>query len=247
MFKIKFIYLSIMLVGTSNNIFAESELDRIIPPEIKNDAFYEAIYRYAKTEPVSTVLEIGSSSGDGSTEAFVLGIKENPNKPTLFCMEISKPRFALLNQRYGHLPYVKCYNVSSVALSDFPTEEEVSTFIENTRTNLDMFGGRKVVLGWLRQDIDYVNFCGGAPLAGIEVIKNENNIKYFDMVLIDGSEFTGQAELKMVYGAKYIFLDDINAFKNYSNYHQLLRDSNYQLLEENVSLRNGYALFKKIN
>src|SRR3990167_6712350 len=81
-------------------IFAGSDLDNIIPPEIKNDSFYYAIYRLAKTEAISTILEIGSSSGDGSTEAFVLGLTENSFKPTLFCMEISMPRFTALKKRY---------------------------------------------------------------------------------------------------------------------------------------------------
>ena len=46
-----------------------------------------------------------------------------------------------------------------------------------------------------------------------------------------------------VYGAKYICLDDINAFKNYQNYHQLLSDPNYSLLISNLDVR-GFAIFK---
>src|SRR5947209_7929337 len=68
-------------------------LDRVIAPEIKNDNFYDVIYKIAKNEPVHTILEIGSSSGQGSTEAFVKGIKDNPSKPRLFCMEVSLVRF----------------------------------------------------------------------------------------------------------------------------------------------------------
>ena len=78
-----------------NNVF-NYELNRLIPPEIKNDDFYRAIQNIAKNEDIQTVLEIGSCSGQGSTEAFVTGLRENPNQPTLFCLEISKPRFAEL-------------------------------------------------------------------------------------------------------------------------------------------------------
>lgn len=237
--------LSFLSLTLCLSLFAESELDRIIPPEVKNDAFYNAIYRLAKTESVSTILEIGSSSGDGSTEAFALGISENPNKPTLFCMEISKPRFAALQQRYAHIPNVHCYNVSSIPLASFPKEIEVASFMDSTRTNLDMYGKERV-LGWLQQDLDYVK-SANVPQTGIELIKEENRITDFDIVLIDGSEFTGMAEFKLVYGAKFILLDDINAFKNYNNYQQLLHDQNYELLEKNVELRNGYAIFKRKN
>lgn len=225
------------------SLVSASELDRIIPAEIKNDAFYHTIYRLAQSEAISTILEIGSSSGEGSTEAFVLGISKNPHRPTLFCMELSKPRFAALQKRYEHLTCVRCYNVSSVPLEDFPKENDVISFYNSIHTNLNLYGCDNVIR-WLRQDIEYVK-AASVSQKGIELIKAENNIKDFDMVLIDGSEFTGLAEFQLIYGARFILLDDINAFKNYFNYKQLLQDPNYELLEVNAQLRNGYAVFKK--
>ncbi len=220
-----------------------SQLDRTISAEIKNDSFYQAIQNLAKRENIQTILEIGSSCGDGSTEAFVSGILANPAHPTLFCMELSSPRFKKLKKRYKDVPSVRCYNVSSVDLDSFPTEEEVSAFYNSTPTNLNHHG-LDTVLGWLRQDIAYIK-KSSAPQKGIALIKKENKIENFDIVLIDGSEFTGIAELKLVYGAKWILLDDIIAFKNHTNYHQLIKDTNYELVEENRTLRNGYAIFKK--
>lgn len=61
-----------------NNDIANSELNRLIPPEIKNDEFYTAIQELARKENIKTVLEIGSSSGEGSTEALVRGLPEKP-------------------------------------------------------------------------------------------------------------------------------------------------------------------------
>jgi len=71
----------------------DSELDNIIPPEIKNDEFYEAIIKLTSTEKIKTILEIGSSDGSGSTKAFAEGLKRNSNNPILFCLEVSRPRF----------------------------------------------------------------------------------------------------------------------------------------------------------
>ena len=59
----------------------ESQLNYLIPPEIKNDEFYVAIQKICKEEDIETVLEIGSSSGGGSTEAFVTGLRENQQNP----------------------------------------------------------------------------------------------------------------------------------------------------------------------
>ncbi len=219
------------------------ELDDIILPEIKNDMFYKAIYWLTRTQPINTILEIGSSSGEGSTEAFVTGIKDNPNHPKLFCMEISNTRFKALNKRYKDNPAVICYQASSVPAAAFPQEEEISLFYHTTQTNLNHFP-LALVLEWLRRDIEYVN-SHNVPQNGIQLIKDENGILDFDMVLIDGSEFTGNAELKFIYGAKFILLDDINTFKNYNNYKRLLEDPNYDLLQDNHNVRNGYAIFAK--
>ena len=89
-------------------------LGKLIPAEIKGDEFYTQIQALARQADIHTVLEIGSSSGEGSTEAFVTGLRDNPNRPTLFCMEVSKPRFEALRRRYAADSFVKCYNVSSV-------------------------------------------------------------------------------------------------------------------------------------
>ncbi len=222
-----------------------SELNNLIPPEIKNDEFYIAIQRLASQEDIKTILEIGSSSGAGSTEAFVKGIRNNPSQPTLFCMEVSKARFSELKKTYEKEDFVKCYNISSVSLKYFPSEQEIISFYNSTPTNLNFYPLEQV-LGWLQQDLEYVR-SSGVNINGIQNIKQENNIDFFDLVLIDGSEFTGNSELEEVYGAKYILLDDINAFKNYNNHHKLLKDENYILIAENHSLRNGYSIFKKVN
>jgi hypothetical protein len=225
-------------------IVLASDLDRIIPPEIKDDSFYSAIYRLVEKEPIKTVLEIGSSSGEGSTEAFVKGIEQNLNNPTLYCMELSKPRFLALQERYKDKSFVVPYNVSSVPLESFPSKEEVLLFMQTVETSLRGFTETEVT-GWLQQDIDYVKNAN-VPNRGIELIKSENNIDYFDVVLIDGSEFTGQAEFELVYGAKWILLDDIRAFKNYHNYTRLLADPLYELVESDRFLRNGYAVFRRL-
>ncbi|WP_017305265.1 FkbM family methyltransferase [Spirulina subsalsa] len=222
---------------------SSSELDRIIPPEIKHDEFYDLIVQLAQNEPLQTVLEIGSSSGGGSTEAFVRGLANNPHHPRLFCLEISKPRFQQLKTTYQNSPFVHCYNLSSVHLNQFPTPNEVEEFYTQYRTGLNAYP-LPTVLNWLQQDLDYVQQWGGTE-NGIEYIKREQQLEQFDLVLIDGSEFAGEAELQAVYGSTFILLDDINTYKNYKNYYRLAKDWQYELIAENRQIRNGYAIFKR--
>src|SRR5436190_4822385 len=161
-----------------------SDYDHLIPPEIKDDPFYAAIYELARTANLRTVLEIGSSSGEGSTEAFVRGLRENPRRPTLFCMEISRPRFEALRARYAADTFVRTYNVSSVPPERFPSEAEATAFYQ--RHLAGRFVPLPEFLRWLRQDLEYIR-TSGVPTDGIARIKRENEIEFFDAVLIDGS------------------------------------------------------------
>jgi hypothetical protein len=220
-------------------------MDKIIPPEILNDDFHAALKRYAALPNLKTFLEIGSSSGAGSTDAFVSGIKQRRDQEDvrLFCMEVSRARYKVLSQYYENHGFVRCYNISSVETKDFPSQNEVINFYNTTNTILNGYS-IETVLGWLADDIRYVE-DSGSNANGIALIKRANNIVDFDMVLIDGSEFTGERELYSLIGAKIIALDDVNSFKCWNAYQILFNTSHYDLREHNLSLRGGYAFFEK--
>ncbi len=220
-----------------------SSLDRLIGPEVKNDRLYRAIQKVAATPGLQHILEIGSSSGEGSTRAFVAGALENPSRPMLHCLEVSRTRFAELVKRYAGCEFVRCYNLSSVPLEKFPTEEEVAGFYRRVRSKLRNNRLEKV-LGWLRQDVAYL-VEHGLSAHGIREIKRQNGVETFDAVLIDGSEFTGKAELEEVYGARFLLLDDTRSYKNLENHERLLADPRYRLVEKSFWLRNGFSVFER--
>lgn len=222
---------------------SRSELDDVIAPEIKQDRFYDLIMSIAANQPLTNVLEIGSSAGGGSTEAFVRGLAVNPSKPRLFCLEVSKPRFNILRETYRPFNFVSCYNMSSVAIEEFPSAEDVAHFYRSVRSKLQRYELAEV-LRWLRQDIDYVN-SSGVDSGAIERIKEDHGITTFDLVLIDGSEFTGEVEFEKIYGAKIILLDDVDSFKNFKVRKRLLADPNYRLVIEDRELRNGFSIFRR--
>jgi hypothetical protein len=215
----------------------------IIKPEIKNDLFYNIIIKLLKnTDDIKNILEIGASAGDGSTEAFIIGKK---NKDiNLYSIEVCTERFDLLKKRYSSEERFFPYNISSVSINDFPSKELLQNFYDKKYNNLNIID-LNLLYEWLSNDINYINI-NKIEQDGINKIKNENNIIYFDMVLIDGSEFTGVKEFDNIYGAKYILLDDIKGYKNYENHNKLKNDLNYKCLIENFDLRNGFSIFKKI-
>jgi len=221
------------------------KLNQLIPPEIKNDQFYFALNKIAADPKLRTFLEIGSSSGEGSTEAIVKALRARVDRAEarLFCMETSSERFAKLRDTYAADAFVRPYNLPSVSTEQFPSEEAVIHFYNTVRTNLDRYP-LPTVLGWLRADIEYIR-SSGRDRNGVEIIKKENEISRFDFVLIDGSEFTGEPDFYAVAGADVIACDDINAFKCFNVYRMLKNNTSYRLLVENPRLRNGFAVFAR--
>jgi hypothetical protein len=220
-----------------------SELDHLIPPEIKGDPFAEIIEEVASTQDVREILEIGSSGGDGSTEAWARGALRNPVLPRLHCIEVSVERHAALVMRWADNDFVHCYNVSSIPSERFPSLEDVEKFYREVPSRLRDFP-LDMVLGWRQQDLDYLA-DHGLSKAGIAQIKQQHGIDTFDAVLIDGSEFTGSVELDEVYGARFILLDDTETFKNWESSRRLEADSRYRLVQRDPSTRNGFAVFER--
>lgn len=227
------------------NLLARMEIEGKEIADIKDDDLYDAIENIARNEPVHTLLEIGSFTGQGSTKAFVTGLLENPCKPHLFCIEAVDNLFFELDKRYRDYPQVHCYHGSTVAAEDFPSPDRVRIFYENYPQALEQ-PSVEILLEWLEQDRNYIKVNDITPHI-ISIIQQEYKIEHFDVVLIDGSEFTGEIELKQVYGAKIIILDDIKTFKNHNNYHRLRADSGYFAMTYNPSLRNGYAIFYRMD
>lgn len=221
-----------------------SELDRLIPPEITGDAFAEIIEDVASTEGVHEILEIGSSAGDGSTAAWVRGALQNPVRPRLHCIEVSAERHAALVEHWGDQEFVHCHHVSSIPPERFPLPEEVERFYREVPTRLREFE-LETVLGWLRQDLEYLE-GHGLSTPGIAEIKDRFGIETFDAVLIDGSEFAGSAELQEVYGARFLLLDDTETFKNWENSRRLQADPDYKLIHADPETRNGFAVFERV-
>jgi hypothetical protein len=220
-------------------------LHDLIPPEIVADAFSELIEEIAADGRVREILEIGSSTGEGSTAAWVRGATRNEAVPRLHCIEVSAERHAALVERWGEYDFVHCHQLSSIPLERFPSPEEVERFYREVPSRLRDFD-LATVLGWLRQDLEYLR-AHGLSSGGILQVKERYGIGAFDAVLIDGSEFSGRGELEDVYGARFLLLDDTETFKNWDNSRRLMADPSYHLVRADPETRNGFAVFERVS
>lgn len=219
-------------------------LDAIIPAEIKDDAFAAALRRIAADPRVRTIVEIGASSGDGSTAALHDGAVRNPSRPPdLYCIEASRERHARLAARYAAVPFVHPLCMSTVSPDELPSPTEVGAFYDGVPGNGLRRYPRADVLSWLEEDRRYLR--SGVPAGAIERAREMAGVAVFGAALVDGSEFSGLAELPRVHGALFLMLDDVATFKNHGNRLSLLADPSYDLVEEDLSLRNGFSVFER--
>lgn len=216
-----------------------SKITEIIPGEIAGDEFYQLLELAGRLPGIRTVLEIGSSCGTGSTRALENGVRRAGG--VLCCVEVSGPRFAELSAHYAGKKHVRCFRGSTVSAAEFPSAAAVEKFYQEVNCKLRKFPLEEV-LGWLEQDVRYVQE-EAVETDVISKIRREMGLEKFDLVLLDGSEFTGEAEWPKVRGAGLVALDDTTTYKNYRVREALLRDADYRLVVDAPERRHGYAIF----
>jgi hypothetical protein len=216
---------------------------KYIPPEVFGDEFSAWITKICKRPDVKTLIEIGSSSGEGSTSSIVRGLKDKKIWE-LHLLEVDELRHEALKRKFLSYPQIFIHRYSSVCTAQYPSSEEVAQFYSTTATNLNQTS-LETVLVWLKDDKQGLVEQGLSDLNGIETIKQKYGITSFDFALVDGSEFTGFADTCALIGAKYLLLDDINSYKCYRAFQFLLKHPDYKLEFEDWKNRNGFAVFSK--
>jgi Glycosyl transferases group 1 len=82
-------------------------------------------------------------------------------------------------------------------------------------------------------------------------IKEDNNVECFDVLLIDGcvsvqEEHVHEALQEVLRTAKYVLLDDVNYVHIHEIYRRLQKEGRHCVTGENPNLRNGYAVFERL-
>jgi len=194
------------------------------------DSFGKALAKYTKGLRIG--LEIGGGTGDGSTQCI--------QTDKLFSIENHSDR---IGRHRMNLEAKGGVSVQGTAVVSglWMNKADVSEFYRITKTNLNQYPLEQV-LSWHDECMQNAN---GYQTNAIEDIHFDHNVD-FNFVLIDGSPFSGEAELRCVRpflaDKAIIALDDINDIKNWTNYHKLKGFA--KLLWEDWSVRNGAAIFE---
>jgi hypothetical protein len=195
-----------------------------------NDSFGQALLKYS--DGLDVGLEIGGGTGDGSTQCIktkrLFSIENHPDRIGRHSMNLSARGGVAINGTA---------TISSLWMN----KKDIEEFYQNIRTTLNQYPLEQV-LGWHNVCLETAYQY---KTSAIEDIHFEHSVD-FNFVLIDGSPFSGESELRCVRpflaDKAIIALDDVNDIKNYANYEKLKRTAT--LLWEDMACRNGAAIFQ---
>lgn len=219
-----------------------SELDYLIAPEVSGDELARTLTVLAMLPSVKLIIEVGSSDGRGSTSALIAGIRRraDQHEVSLFCFELSRIRFEKLRELLNEEKYATAINLPSVNSERMATPEVVKSAHSDPSLRLSGFRLAEV-MRWRKQDLDYLQESG-RDFDGIQVVRDRYKLPIADLALIDGSEFTGQADAQALKGSKVFVLDDTETLKGSSARREILSWGGYEEVMHRPSLRNGFAV-----
>lgn len=189
--------------------------------------FGKIIYDLATNNENKTFVDIGTWNGLGSTKCFIEGMKSNTDS-VLYTIE---------NNSEKH-EYAKSIWLETIEKHNLNVSFLNGSLIKNN--DIDYWLSENNIL--LNEEQKY--------WLSIDKTNSINNIeldcKSIDILLIDGSDYSGYLELILLKDiSKYILLDDVNSLKNEMARQYLLDSDDFELISEDLTSRNGYSVFKK--
>jgi len=207
--------------------------------QICNDAFYEDIKAVASNRKYKTFLEVGTWNGLGSTKAFVEGFKHRQSQGgdgiddgvddyVFYSLECNKDKWS---------DAVKLYDNSRVhILNEVIWNEEPADFYKIFPQCLT----DERFKHWNEVDLINMKKC--------EIfLKRANLPEVFDVVLLDGGEFTTYYEFQLLKNrCNMLMLDDVNVDKCKLIVEEIRANPQQWTILKQNDLRNGYLVAERI-
>jgi|TARA_B100001094_G_C18177328_1_gene798655 hypothetical protein len=183
----------------------------------------EIIYDYAKIKKYKSFLEIGTWNGEGSTRCFIDGLLTRNDEYSFISLETSKDFFdaaTVFNKKILN-PKINIVYGRIIENEDLITDSPIDRHKQ-----------------FLKEDRFDYSICPN-------VWKNIQ--RQFDVVLLDGGEFSTFAEYKKLEPFTKIFLlDDSKMLKNNLVVKSLNENNNWKQIK-NSNSRNGFAIYEKLS
>lgn len=196
--------------------------------QICNDPFSNEIIKYASNLEYKTFLEIGTWNGLGSTMAFSNGFRNRMDDYIFYSLECNVDKC---------MDAIKLYSDNNKIhiLNEVIWNEEPSDFYKIFPQCLSDATYRH----WNEVDIINMKKCN--------LFLNRPNLpSIFDVILLDGGEFTTYYEFQLLKNrCKVIMLDDINVDKCKLIVQEIESDKSWKIVKKE-NIRNGFLIAEKI-
>jgi hypothetical protein len=198
--------------------------------QICNDTFANEITTYASNLKYKTFLEIGTWNGLGSTKAFSDGFSRRNDDYVFYSLECNKDKCSQAALLYSDNP--KMHILNEVIWNQEP--KDFYQIFPQCLTN-------EMYKRWNEVDIVNMNSC--------DLFLNRPNLPdIFDVVLLDGGEFTTYHEFQALKNrCNILMLDDINVDKCKLIVKEIKSDRSWKIIKEENTTRNGYLIVEKIS
>lgn len=207
-----------------------------MPAEITaSDSFGRAIAETVQHFGFDSVLEIGSFDGLGSTQVFIESMEMLPGPKRLVCLEASPARWQELVANTRGCSWITPVCGSSISPASF-TPKDFDRDVWNSPYNGLQYQ-REVVRGWWE--------ATQQQLAGVREGFLERYAADYDAVLIDGDEFCGFDDFRLIQNhTRCIMLDDVfHAYKCNRANRELAADPEWFCIYSDSTVRNGAAIW----
>jgi hypothetical protein len=185
------------------------------------------IYNISLNENYTYFLEVGTWNGLGSTKCFIEGLNKRNKEYKFYSLECNQEKCEFAQKLYQN--YNNVHILNEVLLNRMP--DDIYEIFPEILANSDF-------KYW--NDIDYKN------MENKKLFLDRNDIpNIFDVILLDGGEFTTWYEFQVVKDkCKILLLDDTNTFKCKKILSLLQNDENWNCLFISDE-RNGTAAFSR--
>jgi hypothetical protein len=178
---------------------------------------------------INNFLEIGTWNGLGSTKCFIDGFKNRLTSFKFYSLECNSEKSEYARKLYQNIDNV--YILNEVLLNEMPKDinEVFPILLENSTYSY-----------W--NDIDFNN------MKNKKLFFERNDLpKVFDLILLDGGEFTTWYEYNMIKDkCKILVLDDTNTFKCKKIVEDIRENNKWNILLESNE-RNGILICERKN
>jgi hypothetical protein len=199
--------------------------------QICNDSFSSKIRELAANIENKTFLEIGTWNGMGSTKQFVDVLRSRNDDYIFYSLECNSD---------------KCNDAKKLYVADknimILNEVLFNIQPDNFYDIFPQCANNPMFQEWHKVDIENMKQCD-------LFLERDDLPQKFDVILLDGGEFTTYFEYQLIKDkCKYLLLDDINVTKCTKIVEEIKSEpTKWEIIEENRNTRNGFLVCKNIN